>query len=578
MKGEAELSDMASQAIGMAIGMATAADDRADGRGRGQGLADLGAMARRMAFVALTTLAAFLVQRAFDAMSKSAKRVPDLLRRLSDWTGLGSCRELLLQISIIEKESECWVKASDSAKAVIHHMEKHSGDMAGVHRLRELFMASFYTPARSYGNESPSKADVPTKFVVDQDRWIPVRFASGAPAGHVRLLVAKDHTADKARTTNVSIDVRSRRGLQDAQRFVAECVAERERDLAAELHSCRCTFVLTAVRSESGGGGMGLGGGGGGSGGSGELKYAQVPFESSKTFDNMFFPGKRRLMERLDHFTSSRSHYERIGMPYTLGILLHGIPGSGKTSCIKSIANHLNRHVIIVPTSLVTSKDILSRIFLDERVNDRVVPMEKRLYVFEEVDCGAWKDVVRNRAAQKAPPVPGQGPSSTAASPDDGLAAESRLVINALLNAVSDQQQQHRLGSSPSSQDAVPFIGPREVPKPPAVTLTLADILELLDGIVEMPGRVVVFTTNYPDHLDGALMRPGRIDVNMEFKRLKRGDVADMYRLWFGEDLPAEVLEHASDHAFTQAELGEMFIAHRHDRDALFERLARREK
>jgi SpoVK/Ycf46/Vps4 family AAA+-type ATPase len=40
--------------------------------------------------------------------------------------------------------------------------------------------------------------------------------------------------------------------------------------------------------------------------------------------------------------------------------------------------------------------------------------------------------------------------------------------------------------------------------------LTLANLLEVLDGVMEMEGRMLVITTNYPEKLDKALIRPGR--------------------------------------------------------------------
>ena len=37
-------------------------------------------------------------------------------------------------------------------------------------------------------------------------------------------------------------------------------------------------------------------------------------------------------------------------------------------------------------------------------------------------------------------------------------------------------------------------------------------LLNVLDGVVDTPGRIVVMTTNIVEALDPALIRPGRID------------------------------------------------------------------
>ena len=42
--------------------------------------------------------------------------------------------------------------------------------------------------------------------------------------------------------------------------------------------------------------------------------------------------------------------------------------------------------------------------------------------------------------------------------------------------------------------------------------LNLAGILNTLDGVVDTPGRLLVMTSNHPEKLDPALIRPGRID------------------------------------------------------------------
>jgi len=42
--------------------------------------------------------------------------------------------------------------------------------------------------------------------------------------------------------------------------------------------------------------------------------------------------------------------------------------------------------------------------------------------------------------------------------------------------------------------------------------------LNVLDGILEIDGRMLIITTNYPEKIDEALLRPGRIDIKIELK------------------------------------------------------------
>ena len=47
---------------------------------------------------------------------------------------------------------------------------------------------------------------------------------------------------------------------------------------------------------------------------------------------------------------------------------------------------------------------------------------------------------------------------------------------------------------------------------PTVVVRASQGLLNVLDGIVDTPGRIVIMTTNHPEALDAALIRPGRID------------------------------------------------------------------
>src|SRR6478609_888646 len=60
--------------------------------------------------------------------------------------------------------------------------------------------------------------------------------------------------------------------------------------------------------------------------------------------------------------------------------------------------------------------------------------------------------------------------------------------------------------------------------------VTLADFLELLDGIVEMDGRIIIMTTNQREKMDSALVRPGRIDLDVELRPPSRLLIGHIFR------------------------------------------------
>lgn len=86
-------------------------------------------------------------------------------------------------------------------------------------------------------------------------------------------------------------------------------------------------------------------------------------FESARTFKNIFFDGKIELLEKIDFFLKNREWYYEKGIPYSLGIGLHGPPGTGKTSFIKALANLTGRHVIQMSLKMFKTKKQLEQFF-----------------------------------------------------------------------------------------------------------------------------------------------------------------------------------------------------------------------
>jgi hypothetical protein len=211
------------------------------------------------------------------------------------------------------------------------------------------------------------------------------------------------------------------------------------------------------------------------------------------------------LKERLDLFVNHPDWYMDRGIPYSLGIMLHGVPGAGKTSTIKAIAKDTNRHIFNLSLRPYTTQRQLTNLFFNETVHVQTydggkqtlkIPLNKRVYVIEDIDC--LTDVVLDRAITK----------ETAANKE-------------------------------------------------GEAVTLSFLLNLLDGVLETPGRILVITSNYPDKLDKAFVRPGRIDVRIEFKYADREFILDMVNKFYTTtmaltDIPAEIVDQ-----FTPAEVME---------------------
>lgn len=72
--------------------------------------------------------------------------------------------------------------------------------------------------------------------------------------------------------------------------------------------------------------------------------------------------------------------------------------------------------------------------------------------------------------------------------------------------------------------------------------ITMNGILNCLDGFNNPEGLIVIMTTNFPDKLDEALMRSGRIDLDIELSHLDKYQARNMFLSFFNNEEQFEVM------------------------------------
>lgn len=102
---------------------------------------------------------------------------------------------------------------------------------------------------------------------------------------------------------------------------------------------------------------------------------------------------------------------------------------------------------------------------------------------------------------------------------------------------------------------------------------SLSCLLNSLDGLCPQHGRILVMTTNHPDRLDPALIRPGRCDMKISLPMCTSDIISKMYKMYYDKDLDPIDLESRSFERHTPAEISAIFIKHRYDAVAGYQEL-----
>lgn len=269
--------------------------------------------------------------------------------------------------------------------------------------------------------------------------------------------------------------------------------------------------------------------------------FVMKEFQTNRKFTNLFGEEIESIRNRVEFFIKNKKWYDEKGIPYTLGLLLSGAPGTGKTSTIKCLANETKRHIFNINLNNDITKIQFENLFFNETIHvinhqtmqneTYSIPLNQRIYVLEDVDCQS--NIVKERTS-----IPQSIPIKS--SPQN------------------DNNERNYKQNSTSSDEIIEN----------TLAIDLSFLLNLLDGILENPGRIIIMTSNLPDTLDSALIRPGRIDIISKFKKCTNNTIIQMIQFFYDIKLSnneIEDIKQLNEEIITPANLGKVMFENFHD-------------
>ena len=247
-------------------------------------------------------------------------------------------------------------------------------------------------------------------------------------------------------------------------------------------------------------------------------EWKSAPSNNSRKIDTVILKNglKDEIKRDLELFLNSEEWYKDRDIPYTRGYLFYGYPGTGKTSMIKGISTFSKRHIHYL---------ILSNVQSDAQLLDllKKINYKETILVIEDID--ATLEIVKSR--------------------DEQQEKEKKE---------KKEKEEKKDDKKEDKRDDLQ----KEIPK-----LTLSGLLNAIDGVFSADGRILIMTTNHPEVLDEALIRPGRIDCKYLFDNCDSNQIKDLFKIFFNKNPDENLLKEIKSEKYSPAHITSVFLKYR---------------
>ena len=246
-----------------------------------------------------------------------------------------------------------------------------------------------------------------------------------------------------------------------------------------------------------------------------EEKY----FRSLQKLSDSIFDNKQQIINAIDKFNNEEYYTKHSHITRKLIPLFYGEPGTGKTFAIRLISKELKRNIIIVPLNKIKNLEELNSVFFFNIIHNHKITPDKCIFVVEDLD--AMTELLKSRKYQHI---------------DKKEDVASSLLSLLTLDKNKDDTESTIDNSKPS-------------------TLTMSDVLNILDGIYTLDNYVIIFSTNHIEQLDPAFLRDQRITHKIEFKNCSRNILKKIIEQWYDVKLSEQDLLKLKDNTLTLANI-----------------------